>query len=159
MTHETVEVLSDWVQLLRSNSIKQLVLITLNLAGILELWVTLGKLVTHLHLCVKFRDPIDLIALIFVLVGRVGLFEEMPLELKLVFEVLFLFNLPKIKVLLNNEVYVGSGLPFPDYAVCVRALILIKVRLILVLCLYFALQEVIFEFVAKVDPIPFNQNL
>ena len=159
MTHETVEVLSDWVQLLRSNSIKQLVLITLNLAGILELWVTLGKLVTHLHLCVKFWDPIDLIALIFVLVGRVGFFEEMPLELKLVFEVLFLFNLPKIEVLLNNEVYVGSGLPFPDYDVCVRALILIKVRLILVLCLNFALQEVIFEFVAKVDPIPFNQNL
>jgi len=83
----------------------------------------------------------------------------MSLELKLVFEVLFLFNLPKIKVLLNDEVYVGSRLPFSDDDVCVRALILVEVRLVLVLCLNFALQEVIFEFVAEIDPIPFNQNL
>lgn len=136
MAHEIVKVLSDLRQLTLPHRLEQLVLVTLNLASILQLRVALGELITHFHLRIQLTQ---FVAFLLVFVSLVGLLEQVLLQLKLVFKVLLLFDLAKIQVLFDHQVDVRRRLSLPDGHTSVPTVLLVEIGLIFVLRLDLAL--------------------
>ena len=136
MAHEIVKVLSDLRQLTLPHRLEQLVLVTLNLASILQLRVALGEFITHFHLRIQLTQ---FVAFLLVFVSLVGLLEQVLLQLKLVFKVLLLFDLAKIQVLFDHQVDVRRRLSLPDGHTSVPTVLLVEIGLIFVLRLDLAL--------------------
>ena len=87
------------------------------------------------------------------------LLEEMPLELQLIFKILLLLDLPQVQVLLDDQVDVRRRFSLSNCDPGVWAVVLVKVRLVLVFCLDLSLQEVVLQLLSEVNPISLYQNL